>query len=152
MFEHSRGKDLIYVATQLCLLVAFILMPPLVKIGIAESYRKLALIPAISGVLISLVAILQLKSNLTPFPSPTKNGTLIQTGLYRYMRHPIYTGIIVFIFCYSLFSDSLSRLVVSVLLVVLFYFKSRYEEGLLLEKFAEYPAYKSRTGRFFPFL
>ncbi|MBB5439194.1 protein-S-isoprenylcysteine O-methyltransferase Ste14 [Pedobacter sp. AK017] len=152
MFERTKVKDLIYVAAQLCLLVAFILVPPLIEIGIAGSYRKLALIPAIAGVLISLVAILQLKSNLTPFPSPSQNGTLIQTGLYKYARHPIYTGIIVFIFSYSLFSDSLSRLTISIVLLLLFYFKSRYEEGLLTQRFAEYSAYKIRTGRFFPFV
>lgn len=152
MFENRKRKDLVYVAAQLCLLIVFIIVPPLVEIGIHGTYRKLALIPATAGVLISLVAILQLKSNLTPFPSPTENGTLIQNGLYKYVRHPIYTGIIVFIFSYSLYSDSLSRLLISIVLLLLFYFKSRYEEGLLQGKFVAYSAYKSRTGRFFPFL
>lgn len=102
------------------------------------------------GFIITVVAVMQLNVNLSPFPSPLPGAQLIETGVYKFVRHPIYTGLILAFFGYAIISDSGYRLVVSALLFLLFYFKTRYEEKQLLGKFSNYSEYKKRAGRFFP--
>ncbi len=46
------------------------------------------------GGLVSLIAALHLGSNLTPLPHPKEGATLVVTGMYRFVRHPIYLGVI----------------------------------------------------------
>ena len=104
----------------------------------------------IIGVCLILLAMLQLNTSLSPFPTPKVSGQLITNGIFKFIRHPIYTGIILFSLSWAFVSGSYFRLFISVLLILLFFYKSQYEEGLLIKKFEDYPAYKKRTGRFFP--
>jgi protein-S-isoprenylcysteine O-methyltransferase Ste14 len=48
----------------------------------------------ILGTIIALMAAINLGKNLTPLPRPKENAELIQGGLYRFVRHPIYFGVI----------------------------------------------------------
>lgn len=102
------------------------------------------------GALITVVAVLQLNVHLSPFPSPLPGAKLIENGVYGFVRHPIYTGIILAFFGYALICDSGYRLLISAALFVLFYYKSVYEENRLIDVFPKYSEYKTRTGRFFP--
>jgi len=88
--------------------------------------------------------------NFSPFPSPRSNSSLISHGIYKYVRHPVYSGIIVALFAYALFSFSAFRLFITASLIILFYFKTNLEEKLLKERFTDYEDYMKRTGRFFP--
>ncbi len=106
---------------------------------------------SIVGVVFLLLSILQLNKNLSPFPSPKKNGQLVQNGVYSLVRHPIYLGILIAGFGYSLFSGSLYRLMVTGCLFVLFHFKSEYEEAMLSDKFEEYKDYQDSTPKLIPF-
>jgi len=96
------------------------------------------------------VALLQLNTKLSPFPSPRNNSVLIENGLFKYIRHPIYTGIILLLFGFGLFFNSFYKISVTLLLFVLFYYKTEYEEDRLSLKFSDYSAYKKKAGRFFP--
>ena len=102
------------------------------------------------GALLVLLAIMGLGHNLSPFPTPRQNGNLIQSGIFKFIRHPIYGGIILIAIGLGFYSSSISRHFIALLLLILFYFKARYEEQLLIEKFPEYDAYKQRTGMLFP--
>ncbi len=104
----------------------------------------------IIGAFITLTAVLQLNVNLSPFPSPLPGSRLITNGVYKFVRHPIYTGIILAFFGFAIITDSGYRLIISTFLFVLFYVKTLYEEERLMESFAGYSDYKKRTGRFFP--
>ena len=103
------------------------------------------------GGLIIVLGVINLNENITPFPSPRRDSSLISGGIYKYIRHPIYSGITLAMFSYALFSGSVGRLFISVILFMVFYFKSELEEKLLIERFPKYSIYKKATGRFFPF-
>lgn len=102
------------------------------------------------GFFILVLAILQLRNSLTAFPTPKDNSSLIINGLYQYVRHPIYTGILLTVFGYSFYSTSYSRLGISIALTFLFFIKTEYEERQLTKKYSAYPEYAKKTGRFFP--
>jgi protein-S-isoprenylcysteine O-methyltransferase Ste14 len=120
------------------------------KLGL--TIQKIGLLIAVFGGMIIILALLQLNKNLSPFPTPKEDATLLQNGLYKYMRHPIYTGIILFLAGYGVYQNSLYKLLILLLLVILFYLKSNYEEQRLEQKFPDYKLYRNKTGRFFPWI
>ncbi|HEY8628525.1 MAG TPA: isoprenylcysteine carboxylmethyltransferase family protein [Gaiellaceae bacterium] len=91
-----------------------------------------------------------LGKNLTPFPQPRAGGELVEHGPFRYARHPIYGGGILFFVGLAL-ATSFAALVPTALLALLWIGKSRNEELRLAERFPGYPEYRDRVrGRFLP--
>lgn len=110
----------------------------------------LVLIIGFCGALIISFGIINLDDNLTPFPTPKKRSSLISGGIYKYIRHPIYSGILICFAAYAIYSESIERILITIVLGIVLYMKSTYEERLLEEKFPNYESYKRATGRFFP--
>lgn len=144
-----KTKDYGYVGMQLMLFVAYI-FPVYWSDPHHALITQIGFIISIVGGLVLLLSLAQLNTYLSPFPTPKKETKLIQNGLYKYIRHPIYTGILLLFFGYGLYQSSSYKLCITILLAVLFYFKSIYEEKCMEEKFAEYKNYRDKTGRFFP--
>lgn len=148
--NHLKSRDYFYVSVQLVLFVIYIFPPADRLFRMMAILKYLFLAGAISGLILLLVAMVQLNTNLTPWPSPKTRGNLVRAGLYRYVRHPIYAGILLFAFCFAFYSGSWARIGLGICLWLLFYFKSSYEEKLLVEKYPEYEEYRRMTGRFVP--
>jgi protein-S-isoprenylcysteine O-methyltransferase Ste14 len=104
------------------------------------------------GGFLSLTGILRLGPNLTPLPYPKDDATFVETGPYRLVRHPIYSGLIFAAFGWALWVNGWLTLGYALLLFVFFDLKSRREEGWLREKFAEYEAYQKRVRKLIPFV
>jgi protein-S-isoprenylcysteine O-methyltransferase Ste14 len=83
-----------------------------------------------------LIAILQFRIFLSPFPSPKKNQQLITKGIFSLSRHPVYTGIFIYFIGKALEKASVLGLGIGIVFLVFAYFKASYEEDLLSEKFA----------------
>lgn len=143
-------QDILFVVLQFVLIAAYVFEIENLKYSFPESVFWIAVVLLITGAFISLVAVLQLHVNLSPFPSPMPGAKLITTGIFKYIRHPIYTGIFLAFFGFSFFYDSVYKLLISIVLLLLFYFKSNYEEKQLIKMFPEYQKYALQTGRFFP--
>ena len=142
-------KDYAFVSMQFFLfgMYAFEFLP-VYKFPILVRY--LGALVAIVGVFIALVSILQIKKNITAFPTPTADALLVTNGFYKFSRHPIYAGIILLLFGYGFFHNSISKLILAAILIVLFYIKTTYEEAQLTKKFPNYLDYQNRVNRFFP--
>jgi protein-S-isoprenylcysteine O-methyltransferase Ste14 len=93
---------------------------------------------------------LNLGRNLTPLPKPKRDAQLVTTGIFAWMRHPIYTALMLITFGTSLERGDLIALILSACLVVLLEFKSQREEAWLLKQFPDYAAYRSRVKKFVP--
>lgn len=143
-------KDKIFVGLQFLVFFAWLLDVQTWYFRLSDNMHGLALIFAGIGLILVLIAFLQLNTKLSPFPSPTKQARLVTGGVFAFARHPIYSGILFMAFGISVWLGSGYKLFISVLLFLLFYFKSRYEEERLTEAFPNYPDYKRKTGRFFP--
>lgn len=140
-------KDRLFVTAQFILMILFIFP---VNLGHFQVFRAVGLVLVFTGGFIGMGAIWQLRHSISPFPSPKPSADLIDGGLFRWVRHPIYTGILALVFGYALVSGSIWRGLIAGALLVLFQFKARYEEQLLLSKFGSYPNYMATTGRFLP--
>jgi protein-S-isoprenylcysteine O-methyltransferase Ste14 len=73
-------------------------------------------------------------------------------GPYRYVRHPIYTGILFAMLGMALAIGEWRALVGFAAMVLSFRIKSRYEEARMRETFAEYGEYERHTAALIPYL
>jgi protein-S-isoprenylcysteine O-methyltransferase Ste14 len=106
----------------------------------------------LSGTLLAAYAAFNLGRNLTPLPVPKENATLVISGAYRFVRHPIYSGIIFMAIGWGLWRHSWLTIGYALLLFIFFDIKSRLEERLLAEKFPEYTDYRKRVRKLIPFV
>jgi protein-S-isoprenylcysteine O-methyltransferase Ste14 len=112
--------------------------------------RWLGWVVAAVGAVVSLAAFPQLGRALTPMPEPRPDAELTTAGLYRWVRHPIYSGVLAMAWGWALAHPSWATGVLAAALTGLFTAKAGYEEGLLRERFADYADYAKRTPRFVP--
>ena len=104
---------------------------------------------AIAGAVL-LVSFVGLGNSLTASPVPKAQGQLVTTGLYAYVRHPIYFGLLLLSAGVVLDAGWWPQAVVAVMLYVLLRIKAQFEESLLQKTYPSYAAYAAKTPRFFP--
>ena len=85
------------------------------------------------------------------FGTKRSEPAVIDTGVFSLVRHPIYTGALLFYLGATLITMSLASLAFWLLILAFYLFIARYEEKILSEAFGEdYIRYKKRTGMLFP--
>jgi protein-S-isoprenylcysteine O-methyltransferase Ste14 len=151
--KQSRGE--LYVVVQAILLIALFFGPKDI-FGLSTMLNQtlwwIGQILFYSGIVIAIWAAILLGPNLTPLPKPKPSGEFIQSGLYRFVRHPIYFGVILVCFGWASIEQNLYTLVLAIILLIFFDLKSRQEEIWLTEKFSEYDVYKQNTKKLIPFI
>lgn len=90
--------------------------------------------------------------NFNIVPEIKEDCILITTGPYRYIRHPMYTSVMLIGTGVVLYWFSFWKIGVLALLIAVFYFKARREEGFWSEKTEEYSAYRKKSRMFIPFI
>ena len=143
-------KDTVFVLVQLVLLVLFFTLPGWRHFYVRYTVMVVGWIVAISGVLIIAWASINLGRSISPFPTPLEKATLVTNGVFRYIRHPIYTGFIIFLAGIAVATGSLTRIGITLFSALFFSVKASYEEKKLLKKYPGYSHYKERAGRFIP--
>jgi protein-S-isoprenylcysteine O-methyltransferase Ste14 len=82
--------------------------------------------------------------------SPT---SVVSTGAFQYVRHPLYLGSIMFYLGLAVSTASLFSLVLVGLIFIFYNFIASYEEKLLEDRFhEEYRNYKKMTGKWVPLI
>jgi protein-S-isoprenylcysteine O-methyltransferase Ste14 len=91
------------------------------------------------------------RGTLAPFDEPRR---LVVQGLYRYVRNPMYVGVVLILLGESSFFWSSPLLVYTTLFFVAFnVFIMGFEEPRLRSKYGtEYEEYSRHVGRWFPFV
>ena len=102
------------------------------------------------GFALLILSFANLGKSLTANPVPLDKAELKTNGAYSIVRHPIYLALILVAIALTLKSASLVSVVALLALVVLLDFKARFEEKLLMKKFANYKNYAQKVGRLFP--
>jgi protein-S-isoprenylcysteine O-methyltransferase Ste14 len=141
----ARGGG--WVALQFALMVA-ILVLGVVGPGWPDSARwwlkGAGVLLVFAGAFVMTKAARALGSSLTPFPAPAESGELAEAGPYAVVRHPIYSGGILFAAGIAL-ALSPWALVGAAVLAVVWALKARVEERFLTARYQEYADYRMRT-------
>jgi len=148
----QRGRA--WVLVQSLLLLALVLTGPL---GRSAGEAWLAGIAAVIGsILFALGAVLGLAGvqhlgrNRTPYPQPLADAALVTTGVYAWVRHPLYASLIYAGFGWALLWSSYPALIIAALDLCFFTAKAQAEERHLRAKFPAYADYARRVKRFLP--
>ena len=99
----------------------------------------------IIALIILLISIKDLGRNLSPFPRPINNSKLVTSGVYRFMRHPMYYSLIFISFGVFITKLSIYYLFLSISLALIIKFKIDLEEQYLNNKFKNYLLYKNEV-------
>jgi protein-S-isoprenylcysteine O-methyltransferase Ste14 len=82
---------------------------------------------------------------------PIHGAGLRTDGVYRRVRHPIYSAVLLLVLGFVVALGSIWSVIWAVLIVVFFVLKSRWEDGLLREEYDEqWSAWAARTGAIIP--
>ena len=120
---------------------------PLLVLALAIGIFLIAL-----GAWLMFQGIRGLRESVTPMPKPKPDGELVVDGVYAYVRHPIYVGIMLVAFGWAVAMDSLFALIVAVVYVLFYDLKSRREEAWLRQQYPDYRIYATHTKRFVPYV
>lgn len=145
-------KDKLFVTIQILLLIAYLIPIKLISFEINIYFKYFCFAVVILAFIIMTIALFQLNKSLTAFPTPKENGILKTNGVYKYIRHPIYSGIIISTLFFGFYKTNGWEILISIFLFILFHFKSRYEEKLLIKQYSEYIEYKKHSFKFFPYI
>ncbi len=145
----DKTKSWLFVAVQALLLVLIIFLNDS-ETSPTQSVLWAGRFIELTGIIILLVSFYDLRKSLTALPMPKQNGELQIHGLYRFVRHPMYVGVLVLSLGFAVTSGSVIKYGLVLALYILFSLKARYEEKLLINKYPEYKAYMRKTRRFVP--
>lgn len=101
---------------------------------------------------IAIAARVQLAGNWSAAVEIKQDHALIRRGLYRYVRHPIYSGVLLALLGSTIAIGQWRDLIGFALLLVSLLLKARHEEERLRIAFADYDRYAAQTAALIPFL
>ena len=121
----------------------------LFNLGVTAGWIGAAL--TIIGLVCAIWARFYLGRNWSSHPTHKEDHELITNGPYAYVRHPIYTGVLL-----ALLGSALTGSIFGILLFIIsivFCLRIGKEEKIMLDLFPnDYPAYQRRTKRLIPFV
>lgn len=141
--------------------LAFNLLPLIyVFTGFPESYdMNLSFLVRSFGAVLMIISVFilytthkELGKNWSPLLEIAKGHNLVTTGIYKKIRHPMYSSIwLRAIGQWLLLSNWFVGLVGLLLWAVAYFSRIRVEEGMMLKQFGnEYRTYMKKTGRLWP--
>jgi protein-S-isoprenylcysteine O-methyltransferase Ste14 len=104
------------------------------------------------GLFLGLYSIIIMKFNFNIAPDLKSGAIFIKRGPYKFIRHPMYTSVIIIILSLLINYFSIIRFVLFIVLITVLILKSNYEEKILKEEFKEYSSYIFKTKKFLPYI
>lgn len=157
-WKGTRGEW--YVVAQL-LLMGLVAIGPQSRPGLPAQLLpdSLAVVRLVAGLILFVIGLalavaglFNLGRNLTIVPRPKDDAVLVESGAYRLVRHPIYSGVILGSLAWALLVNGPLTLVYALVLAAVLDIKARREERWLSEKYPTYPAYQQRVRKLIPFV
>jgi protein-S-isoprenylcysteine O-methyltransferase Ste14 len=127
--------------------LAILLLPHTITLNL------IIVILLIAGLTVAITARHTLARNWSGAVALKADHELITTGLYQYVRHPIYTGMLLMILGTALSVATIGAAIGFLIILVGVLLKLKQEEALLTKHFAQdYLSYKKRTRTLIPFI
>jgi protein-S-isoprenylcysteine O-methyltransferase Ste14 len=107
----------------------------------------------LSGLFICLAGLAGLNwHSFSVFPEPKPKGKLVTNGIYGFIRHPMYAGILILTTTLVIQYESYPRIFALLALALVFVLKILKEEEFLATRFPEFEEYRKKTDRLIPFI
>ena len=143
IFNNSRGEW--YLFSQIFIILLHFVPPYPVIMNMAISltifFSILGLIISVIGLIIIIRGFIDLGENLTPLPHPLNESILVKNNSYKYVRHPIYMGLLFTSLGICIWKVSVIHLLLLISLSYILKIKALKEEEMLKLKFTEYKKY-----------
>ncbi len=147
MKQKISPKSWILVAIQLGCLFYIYYSAPLKAIRIDLQIWEL------SGLFLAISGLFGLSwHSFSVFPEPKTKGRLITDGIYSFIRHPMYAGVLIVVGTLVIQFFAIPRLICLLVLATVFILKIVEEEAFLSKRFPEYADYQKKTNRLIPFI
>lgn len=115
--------------------------------------KAVGFIIAIAGLALALWARLVLGMNWSRDPLLVRSNTLITTGPYKLVRHPVYLGVTAMFLGTAIYLGLLGGFIGFTVGFIMVFWKSRLEDQELIKHFPnDYPEYRKRTKSYIPFI
>lgn len=144
VFQNDRGQ--VWVVGQFFWGALLLLAGPLTTLG--RFWPALVLV--LFGGAFSLMAVLKLGNNLSVFPKPKDDAVFVDEGLYRWVRHPIYSGLLLAGLGWCVFWLSWPSGILELVFIVWMDRKAASEEAWLRQRYENYASYQKRVKKFIP--
>ena len=103
------------------------------------------------GVVVGLYTLAHNKlGNFGIYPEPIPDSCLVTTGPYRWIRHPMYTSLLLCMLGIALYQHARPNYLGMLILTIAGFGKMHREEAHLHTRFADYSDYVRRTHRLLP--
>ncbi len=122
--------------------------------GGSSTFPIIGLILIVGGLLVRWIAIFSLRRQFTVDVAITKDHRIVNQGIYRFVRHPSYSGsILSFCGLGICFANVFSLSVIFLPICAAFLYRIRVEEKALIDAFGdEYVRYCASTMRLIPWV
>lgn len=136
------------VAVQFACLIALLLVP---GTGMPSPIRVLlARLLALAAALVLAVAFINLRAAVTVFPEPREGAPFVTHGIYAWVRHPMYLGVLLFAGSLVVTKWTVPSLIIWLVLLADLRIKHRYEDRLLAARWPEAVLYQATVGALLP--
>lgn len=140
----KRGEALVLITFAT---YGFIVVPPFVFKGVIPF---LSIVSILGGALCAVLGVVNLGSSFSPLPVAREENALVQTGIFKFIRHPLYAGLLMLSAGLSILSGNEFRLLMTGVLWWLIEETIRGEEKELEDLHPEYAEYKTKVGKLLP--
>ena len=141
----------ILVAVQAALIIGILITPTGTDWPLPTPLSLIATALTWIGIALVVWAVLVFGRGVTPSPMPSGKAQLQTRGPYRWIRHPMYTGVIVLMAGSALGRRNWLAAVLWILLVAFLITKMRWEERRLVETYPGYDSYREAVPALIPF-
>ncbi|MDG1901586.1 MAG: isoprenylcysteine carboxylmethyltransferase family protein [Bacteroidales bacterium] len=143
----SNGYPYFLVVIQFASLIIIALTAPIV------SSTVLGLFIECAGILVGIHAIYTMKiTNMNITPMVKDGAHLVTSGIYKFVRHPMYLGLIMLVIPLIVSYLTWFRGIIFIVLIATLFAKIRYEEDVLIDSFPEYLEYRKKSWRLIPYV
>jgi protein-S-isoprenylcysteine O-methyltransferase Ste14 len=148
--DRSQAMAWTFVAVQVILLALIVVLPRGASYEANSTVTGLGYLLMFVGGALGIWAGVNLGRGLTQSPLPNGAIGLVTKGPYRFVRHPMYSALMILSIGIAIEAGSVPVWVAVVGLGLLFAVKARWEEAHLIGAFPGYADYIKSTPRFVP--
>lgn len=131
----------------------FIIFLMLLPLGNEVKYIEIGTFFIVVGSIVGVLALVKNKiGNFNIRPDIKEGCFLITDGIYKYVRHPMYSSVLLMMLGIMFLYMHLFEVVLYTLLVIDLIVKMLYEENLWCDNSEEYIAYSKKTKRLIPYV